>query len=135
MALLEWNESLSVNVSEIDREHQLLVGMINELNDAMRWGRGKEVLGSILNGLISYAGSHFRTEENYFDEFGYPQADAHKKEHSDFVAKVSEFRTGFENGKLGVTIEVLFFLSGWLRNHIEGSDKKYGPFFNAKGLK
>ena len=135
MALLEWSESLSVNVSEIDREHQLLVGMINELNDAMRWGKGKEVLGSIINGLISYAGSHFKTEEDYFDKFGYPQASAHKKEHSDFVAKVSEFRTGFENGKLGVTLEVLFFLSDWLRNHIEGSDKMYGPFFNARGLK
>ena len=135
MALMEWSEDLSVNVEQIDREHQLLVGMINELNDAMRWGKGKQILGSILDGLIGYAGSHFRTEENYFDKFGYPQANAHKKEHSDFVAKVCALRTGFENGKLGVTIEVLFFMSDWLRNHIEGSDKEYGPFFNAKGLK
>jgi hemerythrin len=131
MSLIEWNEDLSVNVLEIDREHQLLVGMINELNDAMRWGRGKVVIGNI----ISYAGSHFRTEEEYFDKFGYPLASSHKKEHSDFVAKVSEFRSGFESGKLGLTIEVLFFLSNWLKNHIEGSDKRYGSFFNANGLK
>ena len=135
MALLEWNRNLSVNVSEIDREHRMLVGILNDLNDAMRWGKGKIVLEDIVNRLISYAGSHFNTEERYFDKFGYPQANAHKQEHSDFVAKINEFRTGLENGKLGLTIEVLFFMSGWLKNHIEGSDKEYGPFFNAKGLK
>jgi len=27
------------------------------------------------------------------------------------------------------------FLSDWLKTHIVGSDKKYGPFFNSKGLK
>ena len=135
MALLEWTEDLSVNVSKIDREHQLLVGMINELNDAMRWGRGKAVVGNIISGLIGYAGSHFKTEEDYFDRFGYPLAASHKKQHSDFVAKVAEFRKEFEKGKLGLTIEVLLFLSDWLRNHIEGSDKLYGPFFNANGLK
>jgi hemerythrin len=135
MSSMEWDEDLSVNVSEIDKEHQLLVGMLNELNDAMRWGKGKAVVGNIIEGLISYAGSHFRNEEKYFDMFNYPKAISHKKEHSDFVAKVCEFRTGFEKGKLGLTIEVLFFLSDWLRKHIKGSDKEYGPFFNANGLK
>jgi len=53
----------------------------------------------------------------------------------DFVAKVSEFKDGFEKGKLGLSISVMDFLSDWLRNHIKGVDKKYGPFFNEKGLK
>lgn len=135
MSLIEWSEDLSVNVSEIDREHQMLVGMINELNDAMRWGKGKAVVRNIITGLGIYAASHFKTEEEYFDKLDYPYASGHKKEHSDFVAKVAEFRGGLERGKIGLTIEVLFFLSDWLRNHIEVSDKKYGPFFNANGLK
>jgi hemerythrin len=45
MALIQWNDSLSVNVVEIDKQHQKLVRMINELNDAMRQGKGKEALG------------------------------------------------------------------------------------------
>jgi len=135
MALIQWSSSYSVGVGEIDRQHQRLVEMINELNDAMRERKSKDVLGKITNGLINYAGTHFKTEEKYFDQFGYPEAASHKKEHLDFAKKVTDFKASFDSGKLGLSIEVIDFLSNWLKSHISGVDKKYGPFFNAKGLK
>jgi len=135
MALIQWDSSFSVNIAEIDTQHQKLIGMINELNDAMRQGKGKDVLGKILNGLIAYAGTHFKVEEKYFDQFGYPEGSSHKSEHAAFVRKVAEFKSGFDNGKLGLSVEVMSFLSDWLKTHIKGNDKKYTPFFNAKGLK
>jgi hemerythrin len=135
MTLIQWNDGFSVNVVEIDRQHQQLIGMINDLDDAMRQGKGKAILGKIINGLASYTATHFRTEESYFDKFGYPEADSHKKVHSDFVKKVSEFKDEFEKGNIALSIQVMDFLSNWLQNHIKGIDKKYGPFFNEKGLK
>jgi hemerythrin len=135
MPLIQWSDSLKVKVAEIDQQHQKLVGMINDLNEAMRQGKGKVVLGKILSGMVTYAASHFRTEEKYFDQFGYPEADSHKKEHGAFTKKVLEFKDGFEKGKLGLSMEVMDFLSDWLQNHIKGVDMKYGPFFNSKGLK
>jgi hemerythrin len=134
VGLIKWNDSLSVNVAEIDQQHQKLILMINDLHGAMKLGKGKDVLGKIVNGLISYTTIHFKTEEDYFSQFGYPQADSHKKEHIVFVQKVSEFKDGFEKGKLSLSIEVLNFLSDWLQNHIMGTDKKYSQFFNGKGL-
>ncbi len=135
MDLINWSDSLSVNVAEIDQQHQKLVAMINELNDAMRQGKGKEALKHIVSGLISYTGTHFKTEEQYFDRFGYPDADSHKKNHADFVQKVMEFNNGFEKGKFGLTLEIMNFLSNWLQTHIKGTDKKYSKFFNDNGLK
>jgi len=135
MPLIQWNDSLSVNIDEIDKQHQKLIGMINDLNDAMREGKGKDIVGKIVTGLISYAETHFTTEEAYFDQFEYPGAYSHKKEHLDFVMKVFDFKTGFEKGTVGLSIEVLNFLSDWLRDHIKGVDRKYVPFFNAKGLR
>jgi hemerythrin len=135
MALIKWDDSFSVNVAKIDQQHQKLILMINELHDAMKQGKGKEVLGKIVNGLISYTATHFKTEEDYFNQFGYPETDSHKKEHIAFVQKVSEFKDGFEKGKLSLSIEVMNFLSDWLQNHIKGTDKKYSQFFNGKGLK
>lgn len=134
MALIEWRADLSVEVAEIDRQHQKLVAMINDLHQAMSEGKGKERLGDIVNDLVSYTNVHFKTEENYFAKFGYPDTAAHKKEHAAFVVKVSEFKSGFENGELSLTLEVMQFLSKWLRTHIKGTDKKYTQFFNDKGL-
>lgn len=135
MSLIQWNESLSVNVVEIDRQHQRLVTMINDLNDGMRQGKGKDILGKIIKELVGYAVTHFNTEEKYFDRFEYPEAKSHKKEHSDFIRKVEKFKDEFETGKIGLSIPVMNFLSDWLQTHIKGIDKKYGPFFNEKGLK
>ncbi|HOJ43227.1 MAG TPA: bacteriohemerythrin, partial [Syntrophorhabdaceae bacterium] len=97
--------------------------------------KGKDILGSIIDGLVNYAATHFATEEKYFDMFKYPDAPNHKKEHADFVKKVGEFQDGFKKGNLALTIEVMHFLKDWLTKHILGTDKKYGPFFNEKGLK
>lgn len=135
MALITWNDSLSVNVAEIDQQHKKLINMINELNDAMRAGKGKDVLGKIVTNLISYTETHFKTEEKYFAQFNYPDTDNHKREHAAFVQKVTGFKNGFEEKRLTLTIEVMNFLSDWLKNHIMGTDKKYSHFFNEKGLK
>jgi hemerythrin len=135
MAFIEWKDSLSVGVNEIDMQHQKLMGMINDLHDAMRQGKGKDVLGKIVNGLKDYAVTHFVTEEKYFYKFEYAETDVHKKEHSDFTQKVAEFRDKFDAGKLALSITIMDFLSSWLQNHIKVVDKKYGPFFNEKGLK
>ncbi len=135
MALIEWDNSMNVNVAEIDKQHQKLVSMINELNEAMIKRQGKDLVGNIIEGLISYAAIHFATEEKYFDMYKYPGAPIHKKEHADFVKRVGEFQEGFKNGNLALTIEVMRFLKDWLTKHIMGTDKKYGPFFNEKGLR
>ncbi|MCW5210007.1 hemerythrin family protein, partial [Desulfobulbus sp. US1] len=56
-----------------------LFEIVNELTDAMKAGHGKDVLGNILDRLISYTASHFQLEENYFQQVKYPDAAAHKK--------------------------------------------------------
>ncbi|MFA5903619.1 MAG: bacteriohemerythrin [Desulfobacula sp.] len=135
MAIIKWDDGFSVNVAKLDQQHQKLISMNNELNEAMGKGKGKDVLGKIVNGLIDYTLTHFKTEEDYFKQFRYPETDSHKKEHIAFVRKVSEFKEGFENGKLSLSIEIMTFLSDWLRNHIKIIDKKYSRFLNGKGLK
>jgi len=135
VSLIKWDDGLSVTLVEIDRQHQRLIEMINDLHDAMKQGKGKDVLKKIINGLIEYAGYHFRTEEKYFDKFGYPDANSHKEEHRDFTKKVAEFKDGLTAGKIGLSMELLDFLTQWFQTHVKIVDKKYVPFFNEKGLK
>ena len=109
--------------------------MINQLNDAMRQGKGKEIAGKIIDGLVSYTQVHFAVEERHFARFAYPDTEKHVREHKEFVKKAAEFQSDFANGKLTLSTQIINFLSDWLRHHIQGTDQKYVPFLLQKGLK
>ena len=64
MALIAWDDDkYSVKVREWDNHHKNIIKAINELNDAMSVGKGKEALGRILENLASYTNFHFTAEE------------------------------------------------------------------------
>jgi hemerythrin len=134
MAFITWNDSYNVHVREIDHQRQKLVGLLNGIHDAMALGRGKDVIDSIIDGLLAYTQTHFATEEKYFELYQYPGAPEHIREHNDFVKRVLEFKVEADKGRQGLSIEVMLFLKDWLLKHIKGSDMQYGPFFNQHGL-
>ena len=123
MAMLEWNDSLKVGHSVIDRDHQRLVGLINELGDAMSAGQGRDVCGKVLNELINYTKTHFATEEGLMSVHHYAEASRHKAEHAKLIQDVLEFRDKFEAGTATLSVSLLHFLMDWLTHHILESDK------------
>ena len=134
MPLVEWTDDLSVGVAEIDAQHQTLLGMINELNDAMRERRTDQALGGILDGLRAYSHEHFENEERYFVKFRYPHGRGHRRSHRAFIAKVDEFQVAFAEGKSLLSLEVAKFLKDWYVNHIKRQDQAYSAFFLENGL-
>lgn len=135
MALMEWRPEFSVSVRQLDDQHGKLVGMVNELHDAMRVGKGKEVLGPILSSLISYTASHFAEEEKLMQQHGYPDLARHKPEHDKLTRQVLDLQKQYQSNGMVLSMTVMNFLRDWLVNHIQGEDKKYGPFFNGKGVR
>lgn len=133
--MFTWDDKYSVSIKEMDDHHKKLVALINDLHNAMKAGKSKEVMAEILNKLIDYTGFHFAAEEKYFKLYNYPDAEAHKAQHQQFVAKVSNFKTDFTVGKVMLSMEVMDFLKNWLIQHISQTDKKYGPFLKEKGVK
>lgn len=109
--------------------------MINELNDAMLKGMGKDALMPGLTKLANYCVSHFAVEEKLFDTHAYPEADTHKEKHQKMTAKVKELMSEVQSSKVTISIEVMNFLKNWLDKHIMETDKKYGPYLNSKGVK
>ena len=136
MPLVTWNDKLSVGVSSIDTEHQRLVSLLNEFYDAVQAGKGKESLGSLFRGLADYTRVHFANEERLFTGAQYPDAAAHKKLHEDLLRQVLELEKKFSAGpSVALSLEAVNFLKGWLINHIQGTDKKYGPHLIARGIR
>lgn len=134
MALINWDSTLSVGVSESDNQHKVLIQYINDLNDAMKEGKGKDAVVAVVDNLANYTATHFRMEERYFDQFNYQNTAEHKKLHAEFEKRIQDFKQDVVNGKLGTSIEVLNFLVGWLKGHILIEDKKYTSLFNSKGI-
>jgi hemerythrin len=134
MALFRWNDTYSVGVTEIDDQHRNLVDMINRLHDGLGEGKGSEVIGPILNDMAEYAQYHFDTEEGYFKEFRFRETDIHTAEHMKFKRKVDDFCEKYKTDPMILSVEVMYFLSNWLKNHIQGSDKNYTKCFNDNGL-
>jgi len=130
MVQIEWKESFSVNVWEIDDDHKILVRLFNDLGNAMRLGKGKERLNQILTELINYTKLHFAREEEIMRRYNYDQYEPHKKIHDDLKKKVLELHKQQSEEGFHLTVEVLFFLKNWLQDHILEKDKLLGLYLN-----
>jgi hemerythrin-like metal-binding protein len=134
MALLTWQDKYSVGIRQIDDQHKQLITMINDLNDAMLAGKGKDVLMQVLNKLATYCVSHFAVEEKLFDTHAYPETADHKEKHHKMTSKVKALMGEVQSGKSTISIEVMNFLKNWLDKHILETDMKYSPYLISKGV-
>lgn len=123
MTYLTWSNDLAVGNTFIDGDHQKLIDMVNRLHEVMQEGRGKDVLGKVLNNLITYTKEHFRREEDLMQRIGYAGRAAHLHEHEKLLQQVMDLQDKFESGAATLSIQVLHFLRDWLINHIGKSDK------------
>lgn len=123
--MIVWQEAYNLGIPEIDRQHQQLVKLLNDLLMAMRDGQTQAVIDSIISGLLQYASMHFDTEEAYLERYDYPETDKHKQEHQGFTARIHELNTRLQQKKSGVALEAMEFMTDWLNQHIRGSDKLF----------
>ena len=48
MPLITWKDSFSVGIGTVDRQHRVLVDLINRLHDAMGHAQGQAVLAGFM---------------------------------------------------------------------------------------
>jgi hemerythrin len=68
MPIFLWKKSYEIGIAEIDNQHRNLVGIINELSDAMMNRKGYIIVPKILEKLVDYIQFHFTTEEEIMRE-------------------------------------------------------------------
>jgi hemerythrin len=112
----------------MDTQHKKLVNMINNLHDAMKDGKGRDVLGPTLDGLIEYTSIHFAAEEKLMAEVNFADLPAHKLEHEAFVKTALKLQSDFATDEVVLSFTVMEFLKDWLVNHILKKDKMYGAY-------
>ena len=132
MPLFIWKPSYQLGVPELDNDHRHLVGLVNELYEAMKVGHGYELINALIDQLLAYADQHFANEEGFMRACGYPYIEAHIREHQEFREKIGEMDRERRAGELLPSAELMDFLCTWLRTHVFESDKDLGVFIKKQ---
>lgn len=127
--LFQWEDSYKIGIQEVDEQHKELVNILNALHNAIVNHRAKEASRRILDQLAEYTRTHFMLEESLMRVTHYPGFDIHKKQHEDLIKQVVELQEKLTSGKATITFELLHFLKGWLTQHINESDRRFGAYF------
>ncbi|NKE66811.1 bacteriohemerythrin [Ramlibacter sp. RBP-2] len=135
MSLFTWDDKYTLHIAEIDRQHQKLFALFNDLYDAMQDGHGQEVIDKVLTGVVDYTVYHFDTEEKLLRQYGYQDEAAHRAEHAKLAEQAKALVLKHRAGEAKVTLATLKFLCDWLNNHILGTDKKFAPFLIERGAR
>lgn len=134
METVEWSEKLSVGIAKIDEQHSRLIQLMGELDDAIRKNEAADNVEDILTNLFNYAQVHFAAEEELFRKHKYPELALHELEHQRFIGKAFAFKEKLDAKKPGLALELLSFLSSWVLNHIELTDKRYVKHLHDCGV-
>ncbi|MCP5078855.1 MAG: bacteriohemerythrin [Psychromonas sp.] len=121
--LFDWDDSYSLGIAEIDRQHQRLMALANEFNRTILTGAVAGTIERVLSGMIEYSLSHFQYEESLMEKYAYKDLANHKAEHQKLEKQVLQFQHRFECGE-DISQDFSEFLKDWLLRHIKGMDQE-----------
>ncbi len=133
-AFLVWKDEYSVGIESFDREHKRLLNLINNLRAAVLCSTGEEFERHNLDELLDYTRTHFKREERLMEEHSFFDYEGHKAQHDQMIDFVQRFVERYEEEGNRVLSEVADYLTQWLLQHINVTDKKYSTFFAEKGV-
>ncbi len=131
---IEWSDSMSVGIQEIDEQHKVLVAIITQLHHAIKEKHSSQVVVDILSRLTEYTKTHFMVEESILRIMKYPDYNDHKKQHDHLIKKMSHLKKKVKKGNTAIGFELSHMLKMWLVNHIQVSDKDHSEFLLKKGV-
>lgn len=128
---MSWKESLSTDVTSVDRQHQQLIETAHDFFARIHEGlsRGEIVVG--LDQLITLVSEHFDHEERVMRNIGLPSLATHTHLHRALLDEIREFR---EEVAMGTNersaADIEHFLNIWLYRHIVEEDVKIAHHLN-----
>jgi len=128
MKELIWDDSLSVQVQEIDEDHRRLVELFNILNRSVVEGDASDYIEAVLEELLSCTIWHFRHEERLMLKYSYDGLLEHKTEHQELIESAKELQQKFLQQGKSLSSEDVELLEHWLTGHIFGTDMALGSY-------
>jgi hemerythrin len=134
MPTANWKNEYSVNVKEIDAQHQQLIELVINLHTSVSSRLDKDELKKLLIELVEYTRTHFSTEEKLMKEYNYPEIGSHHKDHKLILSHLDELVAVVNKGRYPTFYSDYDITSDWAMVHINEYDTKLGKFLNSKDI-
>ncbi|HHW49054.1 MAG TPA: hemerythrin family protein [Clostridiaceae bacterium] len=130
---IKWTPNLSVGVESIDSQHKIWFEKANNLFQAGKSGKSKEVIAEMLEFLDDYTKVHFRDEEAYMEQIKYPGLEQQKTAHKSFVEELAKLKQEYQQsgGNIALIVNANQFIVKWLTQHISNMDKQIGTYIKS----
>jgi len=128
LPFIDWSADYETGVAAIDRDHQGLFALINDLYNKIRSGSSEDSIGVTIEALVVYVEAHFEREETLMEICDYPGLDGHRAAHCKLTAQVMAYKRDFEASPENFDAAgFMGFVTNWLTNHILQDDMAYVP--------
>lgn len=134
MPLIRWSRHLELGVYVFDTEHRQLLGLVNDLYEAVIAGINEAALLSIINGMSVFIERHSAHEEEFFHACDYRNASDHIAEHRKLAADIERFRHA-DASPPDTAFELNAFLIHWFSDHILGLDRDFCEHLRKIGIR
>ncbi|HZF70877.1 bacteriohemerythrin [Sulfuricurvum sp.] len=120
---LEWGDQYLLGIKGIDEQHRYLFEIVGRIASLDAVTSSKEELRQILGELSRYMSEHFRDEEAYLQQIGFPELEYHKKLHREII---EFFNASITNSPTIAMIQtkLKFIIKKALIDHIINEDMK-----------
>jgi len=93
---MQWDESLSIGIGFIDKQHREWIQRLNDVSAAMQSPHATKRVVETLDFLRDYTCFHFETEERCMADHKYPGLDDHRRKHQELTQTLTRLEEDFE---------------------------------------
>jgi hemerythrin len=132
--MIEWNESFSSGIEEVDNQHKELIKLIQRLKITQEKRLPKEFVLRILQETAKYSEYHFISEENLMLVTKYPDFKRHESEHKKLLHSLAYKIKSYQDD-LEPLASLITFLTNWFTSHTREEDAKIGVYLEVQHMK
>ncbi len=128
-----WSDRFETGIKAIDRDHKALFEEIGNLTEALVRNRSDAEIEQAISCLETCVMEHFKREETFMIQAGYPATEEHVRTHRAMQRRVRCLREIFHAGTPPIdTAKLSHFLTRWLSGHIMKTDMDYVPYLRGE---
>ncbi len=120
----------NLDLSSIDNEHRVQIGLLNALYEAVKDEKPAAEINQILNQLTTYSELHFMSEELLMRMYAYPHYEDHVHDHEAMTEYLNDIMRTVTAGQDDMVLKTASDMRQFLVSHISTRDEALSEYLN-----